>query len=319
MANPTNTEFAAFASSTDAIGAFTAPDGTVWTRGVRTMAFDPAYPIIYVTDRFAGPSGGTGKTLTWNLMAAGAVATPAGAVTPVTRFSAGCQSVPGALPSDGNVFGLSAGLQHFTFTGVPWPKHAAGGIDWDLFTLSNDGTGQFFIGNWGHGCHPVREMSEFQQANGVPFAETQHILRVHDTGSFATILMPWPKTAAPVRTVTEQACGTQIVQTTGGGIETTCFSDSVAQYSNGTNASILTVYDGSTQTAFGVTAGGGPQEVAIGPAGIVWTLSGAAAGVRTLTLPAGWSSPLLAPQSGNTFTVNFPGGAQTAPVSYLFK
>ena len=109
------------------------------------------------------------------------------------------------------------------------------------------------------------------------------------------------------------------MQTTGGGVETTCFSDSVAQYSNGTNASILTVYDGSTQTAFGVTAGGGPQEVAIGPAGIVWTLSGAAAGVRTLTLPAGWSSPLLAPQSGNTFTVNFPGGAQTAPVSYLFK
>ena len=47
---------------------------------------------------FRGTFGGHGKTLTWNLMAAGAVATPAGAVTPVTRFSAGCQSVPGRCP-----------------------------------------------------------------------------------------------------------------------------------------------------------------------------------------------------------------------------
>ncbi len=52
------------------------------------------------------------------------------------------------------------------------------------------------------------------------------------------ILMPWPNGGAGV-TATEQACGTQIVQTTGGGVETTCFSDSVAQYSNGTNAKIL--------------------------------------------------------------------------------
>ncbi len=318
LQNPTNTEFASFGFSTHAAATFTSPDGTVWTRSVRTMAFDPAYPIIYVTDQFAGPSAGMGKTLTWNLMATGPVATPAGPVTPVTRFSAGCQSLAGALPSDGNILGLNSGLQRFTFTGVPWRQHPAGGINWDLYTLSNDATGQFFIGNWGHGCNPARETSQYQQANGAPFAETQHILRVHDNGPLTTIPMPWDKTVPPARTVTEQACGTQIVQTTGSGVETTCFSDSAAQYSNGATTSILTVYDATTQSAFGMTATGGPQEIAVGPAQIVWTVSGIAAGPRSITLPAGWSPTQSLAQTGNTFTVQFPGGAQTTPLSFVF-
>jgi hypothetical protein len=263
-------------------------------------------------------SAGMGKTLTWNLMATGPVATPAGEVTPVTRFSAGCQSMAGALPSDGSVFGLTSGLQQFTFTGVPWPQHFAGGINWDLFTLSNDATGQFFIGNWGHGCQSSTESVQYQQANGAPFAESQHILRVHDNGPLTTIVMPWAKTAQPARTVTEQACGTQVVQTTGAGVETTCFSNSAAQYSNGTTSSILTVYDASTQSAFGVTASGGPQEIAIGPAQIVWTVSGIAAGARSVTLPARWSPTQPLAQTGNTFTVQFAGGAQTAPLAMVF-
>jgi hypothetical protein len=57
MQNPTNTEFAAFGNSTTSTATFTSGDGTVWSRTVRTMNFNPAYPIIYVTDRFAGPSG----------------------------------------------------------------------------------------------------------------------------------------------------------------------------------------------------------------------------------------------------------------------
>jgi hypothetical protein len=221
------------------------------------------------------------------------------------------------LPSDGVVFGLGEGLQHFNFTGLPWPKHPAGGINWDMYAIPSDPNAQFLIGNWGHGCHPVHEESEFQTANGVPFAETQHILRVHDTGAFTTVLMPYNKTAPPNRTVTQQACGTQIVQTTASGLETTCFGSSVAQFSNGAS-SVLTVYDGSTQSAFGVTVAGGPQEVAVSPTEVVWTISGIEAGIRSLTLPAGWSPKTPLAQSGNTFTVSFPGGAQTAPVTYVF-
>jgi hypothetical protein len=92
----------------------------------------------------------------------------------------------------------------------------------------------------------------------------------------------------------------------------------MAQYSDGTASSILTVYDASTQSAFGITASGGPQEIAVGTGQIVWTLSGIAAGTRSVTLPAGWSPVQPLTQNGNTFAVAFPGGAQSSPVSIVF-
>ncbi|HEX4138441.1 MAG TPA: hypothetical protein VHY84_27775, partial [Bryobacteraceae bacterium] len=112
---------------------------------------------------------------------------------------------------------------------------------------------------------------------------------------------------------------TQIVQQTASGTETTCFNDSAAQYTNGTTSSILSVYDGSTQSAFGVTATGGPQEIAIGAGQIVWTVSGVASGPRTVALPAGWSTtnPGVA-RNGNTSTAQFQGGQQTAPMVVVF-
>lgn len=314
MKNPTNTEFGAFPNSTTATATFTAADGTVWTRMVRTMAFTPSYPIIYVTDTFAGPSATAGKTLTWNLMATGPVSTPAGWITPIPRFSSRCQQPAGALPSNGVVKSLGSGLQAFSFTGAAWPKHATGGIDWDLFTLSNTTTQQFFIGNWGHGCHSGREVAEYKQANGTPFAESQHILRIHDTGPFTTIILPFRKTEPPSRTVTQQACGVQIVQ----GVETTCFNPSAATYSNGAS-SILTAYDDSSQSAFGVSVSSGPQEVVIQPDQIRWTVSGIHGGPRILTLPGGWhpSTPLA--QTGSTFTYTYQGGAQATPVTIIFS
>jgi hypothetical protein len=314
MYNPTNTEFGAFANSTTASATFSFPtDGTVWTRTVRTMAFDPTYPVIYVTDSFSGPSAATGKTLSWNMMATGPVTTPAGPITPISRFSAGCQDPAGALPSNGTVNSLGTGLQQFHFTGFTWPKHATGGINWDLFSLSSTTGQQFLIGNWGHGCNNLREMSEYQVANGAPFAEIQDILRIHGAGPFTTIILPYRKTETPGRTVTQQSCGVQIVQ----GSEITCFTPSEAQYSNGAK-SILTVYDSSTQSAFGVTAAGGPQEVVIQTGQIVWTLSGVEAGTRSLTLPGMWypSQPIFL--TGSTFSYAFPGGQQTAPVTITF-
>jgi hypothetical protein len=276
------------------------------------MAFNPSYPIIYVTDNFSGPSATAGKTLTWNMMATGPVITPAGSITPTLRFSNGCQSPAGALPSSGTVNTLGSGLQQFNFTGFVWPKHATGGINWDLFTLSSS-TEQFLIGNWGHGCHPLREMAEYQAANGAPFAEIQDILRIHGAGPFTTAILPYRKTETPTRTVTQQGCGIQIEQ----GTEITCFNSSEAQYSNGTK-SILTVYDGSTQSAFGITAAGGPQEVVIQTGQIVWTLSGVEAGTRSLTLPGTWYPNQVLTNSGSTFSYAWPGGGQTNPVQIVF-
>src|SRR5579875_500262 len=314
MNSADNTEFGAFANSTTATGVFTAPDGTLWTRVVRMMAFNPSYPIIYVTDNFSGPSATAGKTLTWNLMAGGPVSTPAGWITPVTRFSPGCQNPAGALPSNGTVHTLGSGLQAFGFTGIPWPKHPTGGINWDLFLLSDSTTAQFFIGNWGHGCHPLREMHEYQVANGAPFAETQHILRVHDTGPFTTIILPYRKTEPPARGITQQSCGVQIVQ----GNETTCFNSSAATFSSETKK-ILTAYDNSPQSAFGATVSGGPQEVVIQPDQVTWTLSGVTAGDRALMLPGAWTPDRPLSQFGGAFHVSFPGGQQTTPVTIVFR
>jgi hypothetical protein len=169
------------------------------------------------------------------------------------------------------------------------------------------------IGNWGHGCHPARESSEYSAANGAAFAETQHILRIHDSGPFVTIMLPYRKTEAPARTVTQQSCGVRVVQ----GSETTCFNDSAAVYTNGVK-SVLTVYNNSPQSAFGVTVSGGPQELVIQPGQIVWTLSGVNAGARSLTLPGTWYPNQPVARSGSTFSRAFAGGAQTPPATIVF-
>src|SRR5262249_34845215 len=111
MQNPTNTEFAAFGNSTTSSANFNSSDSTTWPRTTRMMAFNASFPIIYVTDTFVGASAASGKTLTWNMMATGPVMTPAGSVTPVPRFSSGCQSPPAQLPSNGIVQALASGLQ----------------------------------------------------------------------------------------------------------------------------------------------------------------------------------------------------------------
>ena len=314
LRNPAGTEFAAFGNSTTSTAVFSAGDGTLWNRVVRLMDFNHSYPVIYVTDSFSGPGAEKGKTLTWNLMANGPVNTPAGSITPVNRFSKGCQSPPGALPSNGVLNHLATGLNRFTFTGAVWPRHATQGIDWDLYTFSDVSTQQFLIGNWGHGCQSTREGGEYQNANGSPFAEIQDILRVHDTGAFTTLILPYRKTETPTRAVTREMCGIQIVQ----GGETSCFNDSASTWTNGT-INILTAWDDSPRSAFGITASGGPQEIVAGPDRIVWTLGGFRSGARVLTLPQGWTPDRAVTRNGSAWSQVYSGGAQAAPLTIVFK
>jgi hypothetical protein len=282
------TNFNAFLNSTQSIADFVYGDATVWTRAVRTIAADPAYPLIYVKDTFSGPSATVPKTLTWNLMSTGSVVTPAGVVTPAVRYSGppnaptGCNNPAAQFPSNGTVYSLGNGLQQFTFTGASWRAHATGGINWDLWQIPASGSAQFLIGNWGHGCNTAREMAEFQATNGIAFNERQHILRVHDTGTFQTLIAPYRNGETPMRTVTMESCGIQIVQ----GPEITCFNDSALTYTNGTTQ-VLTVYDTSSQSAFGFTASGGAQELVNNGAGtITWTIEDTVAATRCVTLPA---------------------------------
>jgi len=322
------TEFAAFTGSTKSCAKFFWSDGGTWLRCVSLVGLNPSYPLIYVSDTFAGANAAAPKTLTWNLMAEAGqrVTIPGGTFTPPTHFNTGCNAAgtPGlptvASPGGGTPVALSNGLQRFTFTGAQWPQHSTNGINWDLWLNPSSGSAQYFIDEWGHGCHSTRETIEFATANsanpdGTTFNERQDILRVHDTGSFSTIIAPYRKTEAPTRSITTEACGTQIVQSS----ETTCFDDSHLTYTNGTKQ-VLTVYDASTQSAFGFTASGGAQELVYDGAGtIAWTIDDVNAGIRSVTLPPGTWYPNAPLQfSGGAYTYYHAGGAQPTPSTITF-
>src|SRR5215469_10098633 len=218
------------------------------------------------------------------MMATGGVATPAGTVQPITRFSGppfaptGCNAVPAQYPSNGTVYPLANGLQQFSFVGPNWSAHPTGGIGWNLWEIPSSGSAKFLIGNWGHGCNSSPEMAEFNATNGVAFNERQHILRLHDTGTFRTLIAPFEKTKAPGRAVSLQTCGIEIDEA----LEHTCFNDSLLTYTNGTKK-ILTVFDSSTQAAFGMTATGGAQELVNNGAGtLTWTIEDTVAGTRCI-------------------------------------
>jgi hypothetical protein len=115
-------------------------------------------------------------------MAAGAVETPAGAVTP-----------PSAAQT------LGAGLGRFGFTGIPEGGRIA--IDADIYT---EGASQALISHWGHHAAASREQAEYQKANnGTKFEEAQHILRLRGTGEFVTVVLPYRRGTVRPGPVTE--------------------------------------------------------------------------------------------------------------------
>ena len=273
------------------------------------LAPDSSYPVIHVRDRFSGPDSATSKVLTWNLMAQGAVDTPAGPYSPIERFDDSGTSQPNALPSNGPDYPLGSGLQHFLFTGQTWPAHATGGIDWDLY-LVRDGDQRFYIGSWGHNAQSSREASEYQRVNGTPFRETQRILRVQGNGSFSTIILPYRKGEAPLRTVTQDTCGVRISQ----GNETLCFAERSYQFSDGTR-SILTTFDAQPAQFGGIVAAGGPTEVVLTESGVKISASGAA-GTRSITLPGAWITPPGITRNGSAYTFDYQEGD---PVTFTLR
>src|SRR5205823_1605914 len=144
---------------------------------------------IWVKDTFAGPQAAVSKLLTWNLMADQTlpVQAPGGSYSPtiVPIPDVATQGYQTALPSNGPVRSLQTGINRFQFIGQTWPAHPAQGINWEL-DLTPDGAQQFLIGNWGHNEQSGAEASQFQIANGRPFDERQHILRIQGTGAFTT-------------------------------------------------------------------------------------------------------------------------------------
>ena len=107
----------------------------------------------------------------------------------------------------------------------------------------------------------------------------------------------------------------QIVQ----GAETTCFNDSAATYSRTGSGVVVTLYDNTSLTTLGITASGGPQEVAIQGGKVIWTVGGGTSGTRSLTLPGKWYPSQNVPLVGTTYNVSYAGGLQNAPVTIVFS
>ena len=270
----------------------------------------------------------------------------AGNITPVFANSTGClgsphpTQYPSNTDTSGNApYTLPNGLQQFHFTGMKWPAHATNGIDWDLWEIPSSGSAQFLLGHWSHGCNSGFEAIEFYQTNktnpdmgygqtGGPFIsnsnqlESQDILRVHDTGTFTTVIAPYRKSESPSRTFTSGNCssgmGGIVKQMVQGG-ETTCFNDSAMSFTNGTEQ-VLTTYDTSTQSAFGLTVSGGAQELVNNGSGtITWTIEDITAGTRCLTLPSATWYPSVPVQYANgQFCYYHGGGAQPAASTLTF-
>jgi len=172
-----------------------------WSRSVRLIHAQSDLPIIAVHDEFSGPSADAWKILTFNLMAAGPVATSAGSVMPPERTHARTthrRSNPGhELPSAGPVLELPPGVNRLGFTGQDWKAHASGGIDFDLYVVGDLGM-QAHVGNWAHLWHPSTEEAQFRKANGSErFEERQHILRVRGRAAFTTVIVAWRKGDRP--------------------------------------------------------------------------------------------------------------------------
>jgi hypothetical protein len=355
-----NSNFAAFQNSTQSKATFTYSGGNTWTRVVRTIAPDSTYPLVYVEDSFLTANGAadtSGKTLTWHLMAectmtstttgnCDPVSTPVGNITPVYRNSTGCplSEIPTQYPSNTDISGeapyaLSNGLQAFHFTGMQWPAHATNGINWDLWEIPSSGAAQFLLGHWSHGCNTSIETTEFYQTNktnpdmgygqtGGPFIstsnqmESQDILRIHDTGVFKTVIAPYRKSETPTRTFTSGSCSNGIggtVYQMASGSEITCFNDSAMSFTNGTEQ-VLTTYDSSTQSAFGLTATGGAQELVNNGSGtITWTIEDITTGTRCITLPSGtWYASTPVQHANGQFCYYHGGGPQPTPAVLTF-
>lgn len=285
-------------------GTTQASTNATWVRSVSMLGVDPAHPIIVVRDRFTGTNSGRGKVISWAMMATGDVTGTQPTYSPVTRLQVAAVDPPTVLPSTGPER-MTTGIDRLRFTGQTWAAHPTGGIDWDLYILPT-GRASWFIGNWGHSAHNGDELAQYLAANGQPFREQQHILRVLATGDLTTVIAPFRKGEAPAsRTVTQENCGLQVVQPS----QTVCVSD--RSYVGSTSSTqAIGSFDGSQVTAYGLTIERGPAEIAVTGTSMSIALSGAA-GTRTISVPDGWSTPAGWTRVGNRLTIEFDGTAAT--------
>jgi hypothetical protein len=140
---------------------------TIWTRTLKTAMLRDDLPAIGIRDTFTTPES---KVFLLNLMNEGAILAPDGA------------------KNVGDSFTIPAGVTKLHYTGQRFAKHPSGGIDWDLYVIT-DAPQEACIAQYAH-------------KNVMP--ETQSILRLKGTGAFQVVIVAYNKGAQPNVTVTRQ-------------------------------------------------------------------------------------------------------------------
>jgi len=150
--------------------------GMEWTRTLRLYHADPSMPVIVLRDEFAGRDASVPKVLTLNLLAKGAVYTPAGSVIPELRTHPPAERASNLdqLPSAGPVFPLPEGVSRLSFTGQF-------GVDFDVFVVDHE-LQEALLGNWA---------DTWTQQSTPNWQERQHILRIRGRGPFILVLVPY--------------------------------------------------------------------------------------------------------------------------------
>ena len=248
-----------------------------WTRRVTVLHPTDDRPLLVLHDTFAGTDAAVAKVSTLNLMADGAVETPAGPVIPEPRKWSNATG-DHQFPSVGPILSLPAGVNRLGFTGQ-W------GVDFDVFTVA-DHDREAYIGNWAHDSQPGTAWREFEQAHGRPFEERQHILRIRGTGASTTVLLPFRHGQRPEGlTVTQE--GTDLLVATA--TETHRIGQNFYAYA-GPARTILATFDDQPAAAHGISIAGGPTEVVIEADRLLVTAHGMP-GPRQLQVPGSWSPP----------------------------
>ena len=299
-----------------ATGARFSPQGSKadahWHRTVRFLHPDPAHPIIVIDDVFTGKDlTGLPIVSTLNLMAQGAVTTPTGPVLPVERtHQANQNTTPDQLPSAGTPFVLLAGLNKFGFTGQ-WL------IDWDLYTDATTSM-QALIGNWGHKWHPATEQNQFSKAQGKPFEERQHILRLRGQDRMRMIILPYRKAERPDNLAVTKQAGDTVIHS---GTMTMTLTEHGFFCEDGERQT-LTSFAAAPVAAFGVKMSGGPAEVRLITTNGTLVIAGGVS-QHTIELPEGWflrtsdqHREVTVHQSGQSYQI---GMARKEPVELVLE
>jgi hypothetical protein len=263
-----------------------------WTRRVFHFHPYPEAPFFVIEDSLNNAAAD--YIWNFNFVARDVVGTPVGPVDPpagIWNYQTGPTDLPAGSPS----IALPSGMNRFDFTGIPWPAHPSGGIDWELY-LTSDNPQEASLAEWAHTFIPTTELKEFEATNNTTgFEERQTMMRVKGKSAFRAMIVPFFKGMRPKNLVAAQNGQTLTLDADDFHFET----DLKYAFYEGGGKSVLTTFTPQTLARKGASIGKGAMELEI-TADTVYARLHGTTGLREVKLPPGtWS--LLNPSTNAAF------------------